>query len=222
MKDLEKEKIKEQYYIVWTDTKRYCSVIDIVEVEELFLDEMRRCISTFGGYQDLDANNLEDIFSIPFRKMLTDSLNKLLKGFPVKREEIKEWGQFPETDISIESIEPRTKRNWVEKEGKVSIEILEEIKRKSDIVDVISGYIKLKPAGKALKGLCPFHDEKTASFMVSQEKQLYHCFGCGEGGNVFNFIQKFEKVSFFEAVKILAKKAKINMSEEKNDSFSRG
>ncbi|MCK5767922.1 MAG: DNA primase, partial [Candidatus Atribacteria bacterium] len=90
-----------------------------------------------------------------------------------------------------------------------SSDLLEEIRNNCDIVDVISEYVPLKPAGKSFKGLCPFHEEKTPSFMVSPEKQLFHCFGCGEGGNVFTFIKKFEKVNFIEAVEILAKKAGI-------------
>ena len=77
----------------------------------------------------------------------------------------------------------------------------------------------LKPAGKGFKGLCPFHEEKTPSFMVSPEKQLFHCFGCGEGGNVFNFLMKYEKLSFFEAVKMLAQKSGVPLpvDEEKEN-----
>ncbi|HBY56576.1 MAG TPA: DNA primase [Candidatus Atribacteria bacterium] len=95
-----------------------------------------------------------------------------------------------------------------------SSELLEEIRNRCDIVDIISGYVPLKPAGKGFKGLCPFHEEKTPSFMVSPEKQLFHCFGCGEGGNVFNFIMKFEKVEFYEAVKMLAKKAGVTLPSD--------
>jgi DNA primase len=86
-------------------------------------------------------------------------------------------------------------------------------------VDIISEYVHLKPAGKGFKGLCPFHEEKTPSFMVSPEKQLFHCFGCGEGGNVFNFLMKYEKLSFFEAVKMLAQKSGVPLpvDEEKED-----
>lgn len=95
-----------------------------------------------------------------------------------------------------------------------SSDLLEEIRNRCDIVDVISGYVHLKPAGKAFKGLCPFHGEKTPSFMVSPEKQLFHCFGCGEGGNIFNFLMKFEKISFFEAVEKLAKRSGISLPED--------
>lgn len=100
-----------------------------------------------------------------------------------------------------------------------SSDLLEEIRNRCDIVDIISGYVHLKPAGKGFKGLCPFHEEKTPSFMVSPEKQLFHCFGCGEGGNVFNFLMKYEKLSFFEAVKMLAQKAGVPLpvDEEKEN-----
>ena len=100
-----------------------------------------------------------------------------------------------------------------------SSDLLEEIRNRCDIVDIISGYVHLKPAGKGFKGLCPFHGEKTPSFMVSPEKQLFHCFGCGEGGNVFNFLMKYEKLSFFEAVKMLAQKSGVPLpvDEEKEN-----
>ena len=100
-----------------------------------------------------------------------------------------------------------------------SSDLLEEIRNRCDIVDIISEYVHLKPAGKGFKGLCPFHEEKTPSFMVSPEKQLFHCFGCGEGGNVFNFLMKYEKLSFFEAVKMLAQKSGVPLpvDEEKEN-----
>jgi DNA primase len=101
-----------------------------------------------------------------------------------------------------------------EEEGKIPDKLMEEIKDKSDIVKIISEYVKLKPAGKGFKGLCPFCKSKSSGFMVSPEKQLFHCFGCGEGGNVFGFIMKIKKISFFEAVKILAKKAGIKIPKE--------
>jgi len=106
---------------------------------------------------------------------------------------------------------------------RLSSDLLEEIRNRCDIVDVISEYVHLKPAGKGFKGLCPFHGEKTPSFMVSPEKQLFHCFGCGEGGNVFNFLMKYEKFSFFEAVKVLAKKSGVALpvDEEKENFLDR-
>lgn len=88
---------------------------------------------------------------------------------------------------------------------------IEEIKNSLDIVDVISEYLALKKSGKNYKALCPFHNEKTPSFIVSPEKQIFHCFGCGIGGNVFSFIQKQENLSFVESVIFLAKKAGIEI-----------
>lgn len=92
-----------------------------------------------------------------------------------------------------------------------SDEILDEIRNQLDIVEVIAEYVPLKPSGKGYKGLCPFHQEKTPSFMVDQERQIFHCFGCGEGGNIFSFIMKIEKMNFPEAVKILADKAGVDL-----------
>jgi len=87
--------------------------------------------------------------------------------------------------------------------------VIEEIRQKADIVSIVSDYVALKKRGRNYLGLCPFHSEKTASFTVSQEKQLFHCFGCGEGGNVFSFIMKMENIGFWESVKILADKLSI-------------
>ena len=101
-----------------------------------------------------------------------------------------------------------------------SSDLLEDIRNRCDIVDIISEYVHLKTAGKGFKGLCPFHGEKTPSFTVSPEKQLFHCFGCGEGGNVFNFLMKYEKLSFFEAVKMLAKKSGVSLpADEEKENF---
>ncbi len=91
---------------------------------------------------------------------------------------------------------------------------IEEVRRASDIVDVISGYVRLKKRGKNFLGLCPFHTEKTPSFNVSPERQMYHCFGCGVGGNVLTFVMEHEKVSFVEAVRTLAERAGILLPEE--------
>src|SRR3989339_676506 len=85
------------------------------------------------------------------------------------------------------------------------------IKEAFDIVDVISEHVHLKKSGQNFKGLCPFHNEKTSSFVVSPVKQIYHCFGCGEGGNVLHFISKIENISFIEAVKYLAEKKGITL-----------
>ena len=90
-------------------------------------------------------------------------------------------------------------------------ELLDEIKSKNDIVDVISGYVALKRHGRSYFGLCPFHDEKSPSFSVSPDKQIFHCFGCGVGGNVFHFVSKIEGVGFRESVEILANRANLQL-----------
>lgn len=92
-------------------------------------------------------------------------------------------------------------------------EIIEDVRASNDIVNVISTYIKLQKRGNSHLGLCPFHNEKTPSFSVSQSKQLYHCFGCGVGGNVFTFIMEYENYSYIEAIEHLAIKAGINLPE---------
>ena len=83
-------------------------------------------------------------------------------------------------------------------------EVIEEVRMRSDIVDVISGYVKLQKKGSNLFGLCPFHHEKSPSFSVSPSKQMYHCFGCGVSGNVITFVMEYENYSFREAVEMLA------------------
>ena len=90
-----------------------------------------------------------------------------------------------------------------------SSEVIEEVVSRNDIVDVISGYIKLKKSGSSYVGLCPFHNEKSPSFSVSGTKQMYHCFGCGVGGNVITFVMEYENYTFPEAVKMLADRAGI-------------
>ena len=94
-----------------------------------------------------------------------------------------------------------------------SEELIEEIRSRNDIVDVISGYIKLQKKGSSYFGLCPFHNEKSPSFSVSRSKQMYYCFGCGAGGNVFTFVMKYENYSFTEAVKLLAERVGIEIPE---------
>ncbi|MCP1101517.1 DNA primase [Aequitasia blattaphilus] len=95
-------------------------------------------------------------------------------------------------------------------------EIIEEVRSRNDIVDVISSYVKLQKKGSTHFGLCPFHNEKTPSFSVSQGKQMYYCFGCGAGGNVLTFIMEYENYSFPEALKVLADRAGIDLPEENN------
>ncbi|MGB2868858.1 MAG: DNA primase [Bacteroidota bacterium] len=92
-------------------------------------------------------------------------------------------------------------------------EKIEEIRSATDVVDIISQHVKLKKRGKNYIGLCPFHSEKTPSFTVSKEKQMYHCFGCHKGGNVFTFVMEVEKVSFVEAVRSLAERVGIALPE---------
>ncbi|MBW2038233.1 MAG: DNA primase [Deltaproteobacteria bacterium] len=97
--------------------------------------------------------------------------------------------------------------------GLIPDEVLEVIRERANIVEVISDYVALKKAGRNHKGLCPFHQEKTPSFMVNEEKQLFHCFGCGVGGNVFTFLMKYEQISFAEAAKALAQRYGVKIPE---------
>lgn len=92
-------------------------------------------------------------------------------------------------------------------------DLVEEIRQRNDIVDVIGSYLHLKKSGSNMFGLCPFHNEKSGSFSVSQSKQMFHCFGCGVSGNVITFIMKYENYSFPEAVKVLADRAGIKLPE---------
>ncbi len=92
-------------------------------------------------------------------------------------------------------------------------ELVEEVRMKNDIVDVVSGYVRLQKKGSSYFGLCPFHNEKSPSFSVSPHKQMYYCFGCGAGGNVFTFVQNYENYSFPEAIKFLADKAGVSLPE---------
>lgn len=92
-------------------------------------------------------------------------------------------------------------------------ELIEEVRTKNDIVDVISGYVRLQKKGANYFGLCPFHNEKSPSFSVSPGKQMFYCFGCGAGGNVFTFLMQYENYTFSEAVKALAEKAGVNLPE---------
>lgn len=102
-----------------------------------------------------------------------------------------------------------------------SDEILNEVRESNDIVEIISQYIHLKRSGRNYFGLCPFHNEKSPSFSVSPDKQIFHCFGCGVGGNVFSFISKIEGVGFKEAVEILAEKSNINLPQDSNEEDSK-
>ncbi|MFO7952637.1 MAG: DNA primase [Bacillota bacterium] len=102
--------------------------------------------------------------------------------------------------------------------------IIEEIRQRTDLVDLVSEYLKLERRGKNMVGLCPFHSEKTPSFTVSPEKQLFHCFGCGASGNAFSFIMQMDNLNFPEAARILASRCGVkipeaNRSEQKKEDF---
>lgn len=100
-------------------------------------------------------------------------------------------------------------------------EIIEEVRQRNDIVDVISTYVKLKKTGSNYMGLCPFHNEKSPSFSVSGTKQMYHCFGCGVGGNVITFVMEYENYNFVEAVKALADRCGMQLPEMTQSSEAR-
>ncbi|TRZ50359.1 hypothetical protein D4Q80_00410 [bacterium] len=97
--------------------------------------------------------------------------------------------------------------------GRIPDNILDDILGRVDIVELIGGYIPLKKAGRNFKANCPFHHEKTPSFMVSPDRQIYHCFGCGAGGNAFNFLMQHERLEFPEAVELLARKSGVKLPE---------
>lgn len=98
-----------------------------------------------------------------------------------------------------------------------SDETIEEVRQANDIVDVISQYVHLKRSGRNFFGLCPFHNEKSPSFSVSPDKQIFHCFGCGVGGNVFTFLSRIEGINFVEAVQTLAERANIQLPTFENN-----
>src|SRR3989338_9156581 len=95
-------------------------------------------------------------------------------------------------------------------------QVIDQVQSLSDIVEVISAYIPLNRAGRNFKANCPFHHEKTPSFMVNPEKQIFHCFGCGVGGDVFSFLMKHEQLNFPEAIRQLAERARIPLPQESN------
>ena len=101
--------------------------------------------------------------------------------------------------------------------ARYSDEIIDDVRQSNDIVDVISQYVRLKRSGRNYFGLCPFHNEKSPSFSVSPEKQIFHCFGCGVGGNVFTFLTKIEGINFVEAVQLLAERANIQLPTLENN-----
>jgi DNA primase len=105
--------------------------------------------------------------------------------------------------------------------GRIPENILEDILGRIDIVEIISGYIPLKKSGSNFKANCPFHHEKTASFMISPERQIYHCFGCGESGNAFKFLMRHERMEFPEAVEMLAKRCGISLPDQVNPELAK-
>lgn len=95
-----------------------------------------------------------------------------------------------------------------------SDDIIEEVRSRNDIVDVISQYVHLQKKGSSYFGLCPFHNEKTGSFSVTPSKQMYYCFGCGAGGNVFTFLMEYENLSFSEAMEMLAERGGVQLPKQ--------
>src|SRR5699024_10409496 len=95
--------------------------------------------------------------------------------------------------------------------NKIPDSIINEVRRSNDIVNIIGEYVQLKKQGRNYFGLCPFHDEKTPSFSVTDEKQIFHCFGCGKGGNVITFIMEIENFTFYEALKHLANRSGVTL-----------
>ena len=102
-----------------------------------------------------------------------------------------------------------------------SEELIEEVRMKNDIVDVISSYVRLSKKGSSWFGLCPFHNEKSPSFSVSRDKQMYYCFGCGAGGNVFTFLMEYEHYTFTEALQHLAQRAGVDLPKEDESQEAR-
>ena len=96
-------------------------------------------------------------------------------------------------------------------------ETIEQVRQATDIGQVVGEFVRLRRRGRNFEALCPFHEEKTPSFKVNVDKQIYHCFGCGKGGNVFTFLMEHERMSFIEVVRLLAKRANIQIRETVTD-----
>ena len=119
--------------------------------------------------------------------------------------------ELPEQHRQGKDLQAAENRKEIRQMPYFSEEIKEEVRSANDIVDVISGYVRLQKKGSSYAGLCPFHNEKTGSFHVSQTKQMYHCFGCGAGGDVFGFLMEYENYTFQEAMEYLAERAGIRL-----------
>src|SRR5271165_1405735 len=104
--------------------------------------------------------------------------------------------------------------------GLIPNDVINQVIERSDIVEIIGNYTALKKAGRNFKALCPFHNEKTPSFVVNPDKQIFHCFGCGVGGNVLGFLMRQEHLEFPEAVRFLANKAGIVVPEDQTETQS--
>ena len=102
--------------------------------------------------------------------------------------------------------------------GLIPEDVIAQVIDRCDIVEIIAAYVPLKKAGRSFKGQCPFHHEKTPSFMVNPDKQIFHCFGCDVGGNVVGFMMKQERLEFPEAIRMLAKKVNVVVPETKGGS----
>src|SRR5271154_6844660 len=100
--------------------------------------------------------------------------------------------------------------------GLIPNDVINQVIQRSDIVELIGGFTALKKAGRNFKALCPFHNEKTSSFVVNPDKQIFHCFGCGVGGNVIGFLMRQEHMEFPEAVRFLANKAGVMVPEDQS------
>lgn len=100
----------------------------------------------------------------------------------------------------------------------IPVELIDRIREATDIVEVVSAHVQLKSSGKSYKGLCPFHQEKTPSFIVNPDRQIFKCFGCGAGGNAFHFLMRIEGLTFVEAVRELARRAKIALPDVRSEA----
>src|SRR5256712_8593700 len=102
--------------------------------------------------------------------------------------------------------------------GRLTADVKEEIRQRVDLVELASAHVSLKKAGRHYKGLCPFHQEKTPSFHIDRERGLWHCFGCGEGGDIFDFVMRVSSLSFTEAAETLARRAGVRLERSPEEA----